>query len=184
MWKLITKTRHIVLSYFKSNYWIVLVGGCVINEEQKTLEIFTTVLFLQKRNTCLYIKLHLMGNFDAFCICVTKIFHPWHKAVCSVCCLCSGSLCSCLSQGMGGQHGYFGLWLDSEFGRGHSRARPKCTTYGSPQLSAEEDFSLDALEVWAVSEPPEQEQVRTWHTHTHTQTQTHTHSDRHLQTQI
>ncbi|XP_076126155.1 MTOR-associated protein MEAK7 isoform X1 [Alosa pseudoharengus] len=60
--------------------------------------------------------------------------------------------------GMGGQHGYFGLWLDSDFGRGHSRARPKCTTYGSPQLSAEEDFSVDALELWAVSEPPEQEQ--------------------------
>ncbi|TWW76298.1 MTOR-associated protein MEAK7 [Takifugu flavidus] len=56
--------------------------------------------------------------------------------------------------GMGGQHGYFGLWLDSDFGRGHSRARPKCTTYGSPQLSAEEDFSLDSVEVWAVGKPP------------------------------
>lgn len=67
----------------------------------------------------------------------------------------------CVFQGMGGQHGYFGLWLDSDFGRGHSRARPKCTTYGSPQLSAEEDFSLEAVEVWAVSEPPEQEQVGT-----------------------
>ncbi|KAL2093072.1 hypothetical protein ACEWY4_010384 [Coilia grayii] len=59
--------------------------------------------------------------------------------------------------GMGGQHGYFGLWLDSDFGQGHSRARPKCTTYGSPQLSADEDFKLDAMEVWAVSEPPEQD---------------------------
>lgn len=62
----------------------------------------------------------------------------------SVCCL----------QGMGGQHDYFGLWLDSDFGRGHSRARPKCTTYGSPQLSAEENFSLDSVEVWAVGKPP------------------------------
>uniref|UniRef100_A0A3P9MUE1 MTOR-associated protein MEAK7 n=1 Tax=Poecilia reticulata TaxID=8081 RepID=A0A3P9MUE1_POERE len=52
-------------------------------------------------------------------------------------------------QGMGGQHDYFGLWLDSDFGRGHSRARPKCTTYGNPQLSADEDFVLDAVEVWA-----------------------------------
>ncbi|XP_063052336.1 MTOR-associated protein MEAK7 [Engraulis encrasicolus] len=56
--------------------------------------------------------------------------------------------------GMGGQHGYFGLWLDSDFGAGHSRARPKCTTYGSPQLSADEEFKIDAMEVWAVTEPP------------------------------
>ncbi|XP_074532789.1 MTOR-associated protein MEAK7 [Halichoeres trimaculatus] len=60
--------------------------------------------------------------------------------------------------GMGGQHGYFGLWLDSDFGRGHSRARPKCTTYGSPQLSREEDFTLDSMEVWAVGKPPEPEE--------------------------
>ncbi|XP_074487822.1 MTOR-associated protein MEAK7 [Sebastes fasciatus] len=60
--------------------------------------------------------------------------------------------------GMGGQHGYFGLWLDSDFGRGHSRARPKCTTYGSPQLSGEEDFTLDSMEVWAVGKPPEPEE--------------------------
>ncbi|XP_026168189.1 MTOR-associated protein MEAK7 isoform X2 [Mastacembelus armatus] len=57
--------------------------------------------------------------------------------------------------GMGGQHGYFGLWLDSDFGCGHSRARPKCTTYGSPQLSGEEDFTVDSVEVWAVGKPPE-----------------------------
>lgn len=61
---------------------------------------------------------------------------------------------------MGGQHGYFGLWLDSDFGCGHSRARPKCTTYGSPQLSGEEDFTLDSVEVWAVGKPPEPEEVR------------------------
>ncbi|CAJ1057007.1 MTOR-associated protein MEAK7 [Xyrichtys novacula] len=60
--------------------------------------------------------------------------------------------------GMGGQHGYFGLWLDCDFGRGHSRARPKCTTYGSPQLSGEEDFTLDFMEVWAVGKPPEPEE--------------------------
>uniref|UniRef100_UPI00358F63A9 MTOR-associated protein MEAK7-like n=1 Tax=Myxine glutinosa TaxID=7769 RepID=UPI00358F63A9 len=55
--------------------------------------------------------------------------------------------------GMGGQHGYFGLWLDSDFGKGHSRAKPSCTTYGSPQLSAHEDFNLECLEVWALGEP-------------------------------
>ncbi|XP_030282556.1 MTOR-associated protein MEAK7 isoform X1 [Sparus aurata] len=60
--------------------------------------------------------------------------------------------------GMGGQHGYFGLWLDSNFGCGHSRARPKCTTFGSPQLSGEEDFTLDSMEVWAVGKPLEAEE--------------------------
>ncbi|XP_061775946.1 MTOR-associated protein MEAK7 isoform X1 [Nerophis ophidion] len=59
--------------------------------------------------------------------------------------------------GMGGQHNYFGLWLDSNFGRGHSRARPKCTTFASPQLSADEDFILDSMEVWAVGKPSETE---------------------------
>ncbi|XP_077166831.1 MTOR-associated protein MEAK7 [Paroedura picta] len=57
--------------------------------------------------------------------------------------------------GMGGQHYYFGLWIDSDYGKGHSRAKPRCITYNSPQLSAQEDFTLDALEVWAVGEPPE-----------------------------
>ncbi|TRY87123.1 hypothetical protein DNTS_008184 [Danionella cerebrum] len=56
--------------------------------------------------------------------------------------------------GMGGQHGYFGLWLDFDFGSGHSKARPRCTTYGSPQLSGDEDFKLDSVEVWAVGHLP------------------------------
>ncbi|XP_051953502.1 MTOR-associated protein MEAK7-like [Xyrauchen texanus] len=60
--------------------------------------------------------------------------------------------------GMGGQHGYFGLWLDSNFGHGHSRARPRCTTYGSNQLSGEEDFKVDTLEVWGVGQPPEEQE--------------------------
>lgn len=59
---------------------------------------------------------------------------------------------------MGGQHGYFGLWLDYNFGHGHSRARPRCTTYGSPQLSADEDFKLDTLEVWGVGKLPEEQE--------------------------
>ena len=53
---------------------------------------------------------------------------------------------------MGGQHGYFGLWVDSDYGKGHSKAKPRCTTYNSPQLSAKEDFTLDAMEVWAVGD--------------------------------
>ncbi|XP_038068610.1 MTOR-associated protein MEAK7-like [Patiria miniata] len=56
--------------------------------------------------------------------------------------------------GMGGQFDYFGLWIDQEFGQGHSRARPKCLTYDSPQLSAKEDFTIDLVEVWAVGAPP------------------------------
>ncbi|XP_022080226.1 TLD domain-containing protein 1-like [Acanthaster planci] len=56
--------------------------------------------------------------------------------------------------GMGGQFDYFGLWLDQEFGQGHSRARPKCLTYGSPQLSGKEDFTIDLVEAWAVGPPP------------------------------
>ncbi|KAM6223817.1 MTOR-associated protein MEAK7 [Rhynchocyon petersi] len=54
--------------------------------------------------------------------------------------------------GMGGQHGYFGLWIDVDFGNGHSKAKPACTTYGSPQLSAKEDFHFHSMEVWAVGD--------------------------------
>ncbi|XP_036606615.1 MTOR-associated protein MEAK7 [Trichosurus vulpecula] len=54
--------------------------------------------------------------------------------------------------GMGGQFDYFGLWIDYDFGKGHSRANPRCTTYNSPQLSARENFELDTLEVWAVGD--------------------------------
>lgn len=56
---------------------------------------------------------------------------------------------------MGGQLNYFGLWLDENFGSGHSRGQPSCTTYGSPPLSAEEEFKIDRLEAWGVGVPPE-----------------------------
>lgn len=55
-----------------------------------------------------------------------------------------------LIQGMGGQMDYFGLWIDSSFNHGHSKAKPKCTTYGSPQLSAEPEFEVDIIEVWGL----------------------------------
>lgn len=58
---------------------------------------------------------------------------------------------------MGGQFEYFGLWLHSDFGPGHSKARPKCTTYGSPQLSGSEEFEVEDIEVWGVGVSPEQE---------------------------
>jgi hypothetical protein len=56
-------------------------------------------------------------------------------------------------QGMGGQHGYCGFWLDPDYGSGHSRARPRCSTYDSPQLSGKENFALSDIEVWAVTAP-------------------------------
>ncbi|XP_059849155.1 MTOR-associated protein MEAK7 isoform X5 [Hypanus sabinus] len=63
--------------------------------------------------------------------------------------------------GMGGQHNYFGLWIDSNYGKGHSKAKPRCTTYNSPQLSAEEHFTIDTLEVWMVGNLPASELSKT-----------------------
>lgn len=54
---------------------------------------------------------------------------------------------------MGGQINYFGLWLSSDFGQGHSKARPKCSTFGSPCLSSNEEFNIDTMEVWGLGEP-------------------------------
>ncbi|XP_077888881.1 MTOR-associated protein MEAK7 isoform X2 [Ictidomys tridecemlineatus] len=62
--------------------------------------------------------------------------------------------------GMGGQHHYFGLWVDADFGKGHSKAKPTCTTYNSPQLSSQENFRFDKMEVWAVGDPPESQLVQ------------------------
>ena len=56
-------------------------------------------------------------------------------------------------QGMGGQVDYFGLWLSSDFGRGHSKAKPKCSTYGSPMLSSSEEFETEMVEIWGVGSP-------------------------------
>ena len=57
---------------------------------------------------------------------------------------------------MGGQHGYFGLFLSDNFGHGHSWAKPKNTTFGSPQLSCHgnHEFRVDRAEVWGVGEAP------------------------------
>ena len=48
---------------------------------------------------------------------------------------------------------YFGLWLSADYGHGHSKARPKCSTNGSPMLSASEEFDIDLLEAWGVGQP-------------------------------
>ncbi|XP_046385388.1 MTOR-associated protein MEAK7 [Ischnura elegans] len=54
--------------------------------------------------------------------------------------------------GMGGQFGYFGFWLDAEFGSGH--CSKSCTTFDCPQLSNETEFKVHNVEVWAVGKPP------------------------------
>lgn len=51
---------------------------------------------------------------------------------------------------MGGQFDYFGLWIDHSFNKGHCKAEPRSTTYGSPRLSKKPEFQLDVVEVWAV----------------------------------
>lgn len=62
---------------------------------------------------------------------------------------------------MGGQHNYWGLWLDSEYGVGE--CSETCTTYkGYFQMSATKKFTVRNVEVWGVGEKPikEDESVR------------------------
>lgn len=64
---------------------------------------------------------------------------------------------------MGGQLNYFGLWLDCEYGAGHSMAKPLSTTYHSPTLSHAPQFVYTDLEVWKVTniqEDLEEEEAR------------------------
>lgn len=58
--------------------------------------------------------------------------------------------------GMGGQLGHFGFWIDADFGTGHTSEG--CSTYHRvPTLSAEKEFNIEHLEVWAVGPPPKEE---------------------------
>ncbi|CAG8551175.1 5493_t:CDS:2 [Racocetra persica] len=43
-----------------------------------------------------------------------------------------------------------GLWIDSDFIHGHSKAAPLSSTYGNPRLSKQENFLIDEVEVWSV----------------------------------
>lgn len=59
-------------------------------------------------------------------------------------------------QGMGGQLENFGIWIDADFGKGHSSAG--CSTYHRmPSLSSEKDFMIEHIEVWAVGPPPKED---------------------------
>lgn len=59
---------------------------------------------------------------------------------------------------MGGQHEYWGLWLDSNYGQG--QCSESCTTYRNyAQLSAKKTFTIRNLEVWGVGDRPEKEDL-------------------------
>lgn len=54
---------------------------------------------------------------------------------------------------MGGQHHYCGLWLDENYGYGHSSE--SCTTYLNYfQMSHDKEFTYKHLEVWSLGSPP------------------------------
>ncbi|KAJ6624117.1 MTOR-associated protein MEAK7, partial [Pseudolycoriella hygida] len=55
--------------------------------------------------------------------------------------------------GMGGQFNYWGLWLDSEYGKGE--CSESCTTFRNyVQLGVNKNFTIRNIEVWAVGEKP------------------------------
>ncbi|KAL9928564.1 MTOR-associated protein MEAK7 [Glossina fuscipes fuscipes] len=55
--------------------------------------------------------------------------------------------------GMGGQFNYWGLWLDSEYGKGQSSET--CTTFRDyVQLSKQKEFRIKNVEVWGVGDEP------------------------------
>lgn len=54
---------------------------------------------------------------------------------------------------MGGQHNYCGIWLDENYGHGHTSET--CTTYsGYFQMSHNKQFKYRHLEVWGLGNPP------------------------------
>lgn len=58
--------------------------------------------------------------------------------------------------GMGGQMDYWGLWIDSEYGKGQCNV--SCSTYSDySMLSAVKDFKIDSLEIWCVKEKPKED---------------------------
>lgn len=58
--------------------------------------------------------------------------------------------------GIGGQFGYWGLWLDSEYGLGE--CSETCTTYKNYiQLAGSKKFKIRNVEVWGVGDKPTKE---------------------------
>lgn len=59
---------------------------------------------------------------------------------------------------MGGQFNYWGLWLDSDYGKG--QCSESCTTFRNYiQLGVNKNFVIRNIEVWAVGEKPVKEDV-------------------------
>jgi hypothetical protein len=58
-------------------------------------------------------------------------------------------------QGFGGQFDYFGFCIDDQLERGHSKGHPRSTTFNNPCLASSSDYEIDAVEVWAVGPPKE-----------------------------
>lgn len=59
---------------------------------------------------------------------------------------------------MGGQFNYWGLWLDSEYGKGE--CSESCTTFKNyVQLGVNKNFTIRNIEVWAVGEKPVKDTV-------------------------
>ncbi|XP_077982392.1 MTOR-associated protein MEAK7-like [Glandiceps talaboti] len=56
--------------------------------------------------------------------------------------------------GFGGHFEYFGLWIDANFGSGYCM---KSSTYDNEQMSFDEQFKIDSVEVWGVGPPPKPE---------------------------
>ncbi|KAJ3278759.1 hypothetical protein HK104_002044 [Borealophlyctis nickersoniae] len=54
--------------------------------------------------------------------------------------------------GFGGQMDYFGLWVDSSFEKGYSKAHPVSITYNNTRLSGSEEFDIDFVEAWCIKE--------------------------------
>lgn len=57
---------------------------------------------------------------------------------------------------MGGQLNHFGLWVDADFGTGHSSEG--CSSFQHmPTLSSQKEFTIEHIEVWAVGPPPKED---------------------------
>ena len=65
--------------------------------------------------------------------------------------LSSGLSTSPTGLGLGGQIGFHGIWLDGNFGEGHCRGAPNCSTFGNPRLSKNETFKISRVEIWELA---------------------------------
>ncbi|KAL9543724.1 hypothetical protein MBANPS3_007972 [Mucor bainieri] len=100
-----------------------------------------------------YCNTHWYGNSSNFLFRIKDTYGRWEASSGSndhYQYLCWGKKSLPNGFGMGGQFQYAGLWIDSDFIHGHSRAGPLCTTYSSPQLSKSDTFTVDQVEVWLV----------------------------------